>query len=122
MPAAYFLGLRPGLMLAQHPDDLLLAEATAFHCPSPFSRRTLPQFCWALGEQTTPTELKANSYSGGCERTSTRNFSNICARFPSERLLATPTFLIPLAPASRYKPSMRFGEIGKSPQFRDFAK
>src|SRR5271167_2439538 len=36
MPAAHFLGLRPGLVLAQHPDDLLLAEATPFHRPSPF--------------------------------------------------------------------------------------
>ncbi|HKN01454.1 MAG TPA: hypothetical protein VJX23_13130, partial [Candidatus Binataceae bacterium] len=30
------LGLRPGLVLAQHPDDLLLAKATPFHRPSPF--------------------------------------------------------------------------------------
>src|ERR1017187_10882133 len=29
--AAYFLGLRPRLMLAQHPDDLFLAESAAFH-------------------------------------------------------------------------------------------
>src|SRR5208282_855204 len=36
MPAAHFLGLRPGLVLAQHPDDLLLAKATPFHRPSPF--------------------------------------------------------------------------------------
>src|SRR5208282_2903236 len=36
MPAAHFLGLGPGLVLAQHPDDLLLAEATPFHRPSPF--------------------------------------------------------------------------------------
>src|SRR5271157_5591904 len=36
MPAAHFLGLCPGLVLAQHPDDLLLAEATPFHRPSPF--------------------------------------------------------------------------------------
>jgi hypothetical protein len=31
------------LMLAQHPDDLLLAEPASFHRPSPFRRRTLPQ-------------------------------------------------------------------------------
>src|SRR5208337_4217176 len=36
MPPAHFLGLCPGLVLAQHPDDLLLAEATPFHRPSPF--------------------------------------------------------------------------------------
>jgi hypothetical protein len=36
MPAAHFLGLCSGLVLAQHPDDLLLAEATPFHHPSPF--------------------------------------------------------------------------------------
>src|SRR5271154_2588454 len=37
MPAAHFLGLRPRLVFAQYPDDLLLAEATPFHRPSPFS-------------------------------------------------------------------------------------
>src|SRR5271154_2114393 len=37
MPAAHFLGLRPRLVFAQYPDDLLLAEATHFHRPSPFS-------------------------------------------------------------------------------------
>src|SRR5271167_3489768 len=38
-------------MFTQHPDDLLLAESAAFHCPSPFCRRTLSQNCWALGGQ-----------------------------------------------------------------------
>src|SRR5271169_4746702 len=37
MPAAHFLSLRPGLVLAQHADDLLLVEAAPFHRPSPFS-------------------------------------------------------------------------------------
>ena len=57
MAAADLLGLRPSLMLALYPDDLLLAEATAFHCPSPFSRRTLPQFCWALGGRPLPPSI-----------------------------------------------------------------
>ena len=33
-----------------------------------------------------------------------------------------PAFLSRYDPASRHKPSVRFREIGKSPQFRDFAK
>ena len=36
MPAAYFLGFRPRLVLAQHPDNLLLAKATSLPRPSPF--------------------------------------------------------------------------------------
>src|ERR1700737_1811520 len=36
MSAADLLGPGPGLVLPQHPDDLLLAEAAASHCPSPF--------------------------------------------------------------------------------------
>src|SRR5215469_628260 len=51
------------------------------------------------------TELKTNSFSGGCWQTSPRDFSNIRAGFPPERLLATPPFLIPLAPPySQHKP------------------
>src|SRR6202022_4557357 len=36
MSAADLLGPGPGLVLPPHPDDLLLAEAAASHCPSPF--------------------------------------------------------------------------------------
>src|SRR5208283_608218 len=37
MPAAHFVGLCPRLVLAQHPDNLLLAKPAPFHHPSPFS-------------------------------------------------------------------------------------
>src|SRR5450759_4079015 len=53
VPSADLLGLRPRIVLAQHPDDLLLAEAAPFHRPSPFSRRTLPQFGRVFGEHAT---------------------------------------------------------------------
>jgi len=46
------------------------------------------------------TELTANSFSGGCWPISTPKNRNVHNRFPSKRLLATPTFLIPLAPAA----------------------
>jgi len=44
------------------------------------------------------TELKTNSFSGRYNRIATRNISNICAHFPSDRLLVTPEFRIRLAP------------------------
>src|SRR5208282_3054449 len=37
VPPANLFGPGTRLVLAQHPDDLFLAEATPFHCPSPFS-------------------------------------------------------------------------------------
>src|SRR5258708_36308651 len=44
------------------------------------------------------TELTANSFSAGCWPISTPKIRNVRNRFPSERLLATPMFLIPLSP------------------------
>ena len=61
----------------------------------------------------TRSELKANSLSAGCWRTSTRNFSNTRAGFPSQRFLATPPFLIPPAPAASHSET-RCLRMGKS--------
>src|SRR5260370_5789470 len=44
---------------------------------------------------TNRTELTANSFSGGCWPISTPKIRYLRNRFPSERLLATPMFLIP---------------------------
>ena len=51
------------------------------------------------------SELTANSFSRGCQRSSTRKITNSCARFPSARLLVTPEFRIPLAPAASQRNS-----------------
>ncbi len=47
------------------------------------------------------TELKANSFSAACNRTSTRNFPNTRQGFPRQRFLATPMFRIHSAPPAR---------------------
>ena len=46
------------------------------------------------------TELTANSFSRGCQQSSTRKITNLWSRFPSARLLATPKLLISPAPPS----------------------
>src|SRR5271154_5256710 len=92
MPAAHFLGLRPRLVFAQYPDDLLLAEATPFHRPSPFSgdglylisaefsgcrptQAQLPRFDQAVVERsmraTRASFLKARSATGGITSSTT---------------------------------------------------
>ena len=57
------------------------------------------------------TELKTNSFSGRYNRIATRNISNICARFPSDRLLVTPEFRIRLAPLGSLQSRAFSGEL-----------
>jgi hypothetical protein len=65
-------------------------------------------------ERGNTTELKANSLSAGCEPNLTRNFSNARAGFPWRRLLATPKFLIPLAPPASQHNFLRLDGTGEA--------
>ena len=59
------------------------------------------------------TELTTNSFSRRCQQSSTRKTTNICDRFPSTRLLATPKDNPPLSPASLF-PTGTFTLISRS--------
>src|ERR1017187_5859157 len=85
MPAPHFLGLCSGLVLAQHPDDLLLAEATPFHRPSPFQATDSTSFRLSfrgaghrLTDRRTPASFNAtaaDSRRRACSAPSTKMIS-----------------------------------------------
>jgi hypothetical protein len=68
----------------------MLKTIPELECRRPGRRTELSQTNRVLAtpefkvEDRTRTELKANSISGGCLRTSTRNFPNIRQGFPSQ--------------------------------------
>src|SRR5277367_451774 len=89
MPAAHFLGLRPRLVFAQYPDDLLLAEATPFHRPSPFSGDGLYLISAEFSGCRPTPEAKAANFAKALmtvELDTMRNGFRNCIRFMIVRL------------------------------------
>ena len=69
-------------------------------CRQPSRMLATPELKAEVGYRT---ELAANSFSRGCQRSSTRKITNICPRFPSASLLVTPEFRIRPAPPASHR-------------------